>query len=337
MSFLYVKDQGATIGVDGGYFVVKYKDSGDDMIRKIPSETLEYIAVFGGVHLTTVAIQKCLQNGIVISFFSKSGVYFGRISSTTKTNILRQRKQFTLSGNTSFSLNLSKKLIKAKIKNQLVVLKRYMNNSIFRYEEIVKQMKDAEIKMDNCNSIPLIMGYEGNASRYYFSGLSKIIRSDFHFNGRSRLPPKDPFNSMISLGYTLLMHEIYSAIESKGLSPYAGFLHQDRERHPTLASDLMEEWRAVLIDSLTLSLIQGNEVDIDMFQSNKETGGVTLKDNSFNIFISKYEKKLRSDTKYLLYIDEKISYRRAIWQQVDLLTKAIEENDFDIYKPIHIR
>jgi CRISPR-associated protein Cas1 len=337
MSFLYVKDQGATINVDGGYFVVKYKNTGDDVIRKIPSETLEYIALFGNIQLTTEAIKKCLQKGIVVSFFSKIGVYFGRMSSMSKTNIIRQRKQFSLSGNTEFSLNLAKKLIKAKIRNQFVVLKRYVASGNPRFDEIFKQMQDAENKIDSCVDVSAIMGYEGNASRYYFQGISQLINPEFKFNGRSRQPPKDPFNSMISFGYTLLMHEIYSAIESKGLNPYAGFLHQDRERHPTLASDMLEEWRAVLVDSMVLSLIQGNEIEREMFEAIEETGGVMLGDTAFKIFISKYEKKLRSDTKYLLYVDERVSYRRAVWLQLDLLTKAIEEENYNLYKPIQIR
>lgn len=117
-------------------------------------------------------------------------------------------------------------------------------------QHIIEQMKLAAKNIDKCTSVSQIMGYEGIAARHYFMGLSKCILPEFGFCGRSRRPPKDEFNSMISLGYAMLMNEIYGAVEGKGLNVYAGFLHQDRERHPTVASDMMEEWRSVLIDSM---------------------------------------------------------------------------------------
>lgn len=131
-------------------------------------------------------------------------------------------------------------------------------------------MKILKDKISENLTLKEIMGYEGNAAREYFCGLSKIIKPEFSFKGRNRMPPKDPFNSLISLGYTLLLHEAYGEIENKGLSPYCGYLHSDHERHPTLASDLMEEWRAVIVDSVVLSLIQGNEISPDDFYTDKD-------------------------------------------------------------------
>ena len=150
------------------------------------------------------------------------------------------------------------------------------------------------------------------------------------------MPPKDPFNSMLSLGYTLLMHEIYGLIEGHGLNAYAGFLHQDREKHPTLASDLMEEWRAVIVDSVVLSLIQGHEISIDGFQDDHETGGILLMNDTFRIFVRKYEKKLRSEIRYLQSQGSQ-SYRALLNQQVLLFAKAIDEEDPEIYKAVRIR
>ena len=101
------------------------------------------------------------------------------------------------------------------------------------------------------------MGYEGAAARIYFSTLGKLIDSEFIFSGRNKRPPLDPFNSMISLGYSIILNEIYGKLEGKGLNPYFGILHKDREKHPTLASDMMEEWRAVLIDTLVMGMLNG--------------------------------------------------------------------------------
>ena len=181
------------------------------------------------------------------------------------------------------------------------------------------------------------MGYEGIASRYYFKILSSLVETDFKFEGRNRQPPKDPFNSMLSLGYTLLMYEIYGELENRGLNPYVGFLHQDRERHPTLASDMMEEWRPVLVDAVVLSLIQGHEIGIGAFYYDEETGACFLKEIGMKVFFRKLEEKLHSEMKYLNYLSQRTSFRRAIWHQVGLLVKAIETKETDEYIPLRIR
>lgn len=128
------------------------------------------------------------------------------------------------------------------------------------------------------------MGYEVNAAREYFKALSSLIKKEFYFHGRSKRPPKDPFNSKISLEYTILMYEIVGELENKGISPYIGFMHSDIERHPTLASDLLEEWRSVIVDAIVMSLIQGNEIGIELFWRDEETGAVIISNLGINIF-----------------------------------------------------
>ena len=333
MSYLYVNEQGARIGVDGGYITVQMKN---DLLRKIPSETLENISLFGNVSITTQAMQRCLKLEITLNFFSSNGRYYGHLTPTARCRITRQRKQFAITGEDNFVQAFAREILGAKIHNQKVVLKRYLTKQTPEILEAVKQIENAERKLCRCELLDEIKGYEGIAARYYFAALSEIIEPDFKFFGRNRMPPKDPFNSMLSLGYTLLMHEIYGLIEGHGLNAYAGFLHQDREKHPTLASDLMEEWRAVIVDSVVLSLIQGHEIPIDGFQDDHETGGILLMDDTFRIFVRKYEKKLRSEICYL-QSEGRQSYRALLNQQVLLFVKAIDEEDPEIYKAVRIR
>ena len=334
MSYLYVCDQGAVINSDQGYFVVKQKDG---MLKKVPKETLEAIAIFGNIQMTTQCTKECLERGIPVSYYALNGAYFGRLHSTRHVNIFRQKKQFANSENEEFCLGFAKNVLKAKIHNQRVVLKRYERSSSEDLQEECKNIKIAENKLQNSSSIEEIMGYEGNASRNYFKGVSKIVKEDFKFNGRNRQPPKDPFNSMISLGYSLLMQEIYGELESHGLHPYAGFIHKDKERHPTLVSDLVEEWRAVIVDSVVLSLIQGNEIKIENFDMDWNTGGVFIKKEGMKVFIQKFEKKLASEMGYLDYVNARTSFRRAIWLQIRELVKAIETEDYSLYHPMTIR
>ena len=337
MSYIYVNEQGSQISVSGGYCVITVLNGEKNLV---PIETIEGVSVFGNINITTPALQMFMKNNITVTLYSRKGSYFGRIMSNENVNIIRQRKQFRLSGNTEFSLNLSKSILRAKIHNQAVVLSRYCpetnDNEVIR--NLISQIKIIAKIIDRCVSIGQLMGYEGIAARYYFQGLSECVSPEFKFSGRSRRPPKDAFNSMLSLGYSLLLNEIYGAAEGKGLNVYAGFLHQDRERHPTLASDLMEEWRSVIVDSVVLSLVNGHEVHIDGFT--KSDAGVFLDNDTFKVFIKKYENKLNTLTRYLSYednSDSKISFRRALGLQTEMLAKAVDNEDSGWYKPIYIR
>lgn len=334
MSFVYVVENGALIGIDGGTIRVTKKE---DVITKVPKETVESIAIFGNAQMTTQCTQYCLKNGISVSYYSKYGTYFGRLMSTGHINIRRQKKQIALTADAEFSLCLSKRIIESKINNQVVLAKRYLRNLDFDENDALFQMENARKKVSLADSIEQIMGYEGIASRYYFQIFSDIIEDDFKFNGRNRQPPRDPFNSMISLGYTLLMNELYGEIESRGLNPYAGFLHQDKENHPTLASDMIEEWRAILVDSTVLSLIQGHELIVEHFYYDEETGACLLDKEGMKIFLRKFEKKLHSESGYIREVEGKMSFRKAIWHQVGFLVRSIESGDAQMYQPIKIR
>lgn len=333
MSYIYINEQGSHVEADGGRCVIVLPDG---MKRMIPIETIEYVSLFGNINISVPAMQMFMKNKIPVTLYSRSGSYFGRIMPNENCNIIRQRKQFKLSGETEFSLELSKRIIRAKVNNQRVVLKRYKPRAgSEEVDNIVEQIKIVSRKIKDCTSIEQLMGYEGTIAKYYFAGLSKCIYPDFKFNGRSRRPPKDEFNSMISLGYALIMNEIYGAIEGKGLNVYAGFLHQDRERHPTVASDLMEEWRSVIVDSMVMSLINGREVLKDGFI--RRDNGVFLKDETFKVFIKKYESKMRTDMSYLNHDSGRMSFRKALWIQASKLAKAIDEEDYTIYEPICIK
>ena len=334
MSLLYVIEDGAQIGIDGGVIKIIRKDKS---ITKVPKETVEAINIYGNSQLSTQCIQFCLKRGISVTFFSKTGSYFGRLVSTGHINVKRQKKQVFLSEEERFSIGLSKKIIDAKINNQIVLAKRYLRNSKLDEKEAIFQMQNAKYKLSVANSIEQIMGYEGIASKYYFQILSDIVDDEFKFHGRNRRPPKDPFNSMLSFGYMILLYELYGEIENRGLNPYVGFLHQDRENHPTLASDMMEEWRAIIVDAVVMSLTQGHEISSHDFYFDEETGGCILDKDGMKIFLNKLENKFHSETKYVQGIEGRMSFRRAIWHQIGFLVKAIENEDVDLYQPIKIR
>ena len=333
MSLLYVNENGAVIGVEGNRCVVQYKDG---LKRMIPIESLEGITILGKAQATTQCMEECMKRGISVAYFSKGGKYFGRLQSTGHIRPERQRKQCALY-DTDFSLELSKKIISSKLKNQSVVLRRYEKSKRKELKEEQKMLFICREKIQSCTTIAEVMGYEGQGAKYYFQGLSQCIEKDFKFNGRTKIPPLDEFNSLISLGYSILMNEVYAKIEMKGLNPYFGFLHRDAENHPTLASDMMEEWRAVIVDATAMSLINGHEIRKEDFVFDMEEPGCYLASSGLKIFLNKLEKKFQTEVKYLTYVDYPVSFRRAIFLQMEQLVKAVEKGDVAYYEPIQIR
>lgn len=333
MSLLYVNENNAYIGIEANRFFVRYSDG---MKKMIPVETLESITIVGHAQMTTQCVQECLKRGIPVSYYSKGGSYFGRLQSTGHVNAKRQRQQCALY-QSGFALQLSKKIIRAKLKNQQVVLRRYEKAKNISVEEQLKMIRICREKVAQCLYIPEIMGYEGQGAKAYFAGLSRLIDPEFAFSGRNKRPPRDEFNSMLSLGYSIILNELYGKIEAKGLNPYFGFLHRDNEKHPTLASDMMEEWRAVIVDATVMSMINGHEMHKEDFTIDAEEPGCFLTRSGIKKYLTKLEKKLQTDVKYLDYIDYAVSFRRGISLQMDLLVKAIENEDADIYRPLEIR
>lgn len=333
MSLLFVNENKATISIEGNRCCVKYADG---MKKIVPIETLESITIMGHAQMTTQCVQECLKRGIVVSYFSKGGSYFGRLQPTGHVNAERQRKQSALY-DTEFALDIAKNIVRAKLKNQIVVLRRYEKSGKTTVNEELKMMNICRGKIQYCKTISEVIGYEGQGAKAYFEGLSALIESDFRFQGRNKRPPRDEFNSMISLGYSILMNELYGKIEAKGLNPYFGFMHRDKEKHPTLASDMMEEWRAVIVDSTVMSMINGHEIHKEDFMIDVEEPGCFLTRNGIKVYLSKLEKKLQTEVRYLSYVDYAVSFRRGIALQLDMLVKAIESGDASIYKPIEIR
>ncbi len=229
------------------------------------------------------------------------------------------------------------KILCAKIKNQSVVLHRYEKSRGINLEEEQKMLTICKNKIMTCNRIEEMIGFEGQAAKYYFRGLAACIDKEFSFQGRSRRPPRDEFNSMISLGYSILMNEVYCKIEMKGLNPYFGFIHRDAEKHPTLASDMMEEWRAVIVDATAMSMINGHEIQKEHFNFSMDEPGCYLTRDGLKIYLNKLERKFQTEVRYLKYVDYAVSFRRGIFLQMEHLAKAIEEGDANLYEPITIR
>jgi CRISPR-associated protein Cas1 len=336
VSFIYIYERGAKVGVQNNCIVIE--NEREKLKRTLPIEGIEGVIIFGNASLSSNCVRQFMERNINLTWLSSQGKFFGRLESTRNVNIHRQRKQFYLGENKKFCLGLGKNIIMAKVKNQITILRRYQRN---RPDISVQSDIEAMLKilptMQRVKSMEELMGQEGIAARYYFKGLSKMVEPEFAFTGRNKQPPKDRFNSLLSFAYTLIMYDIYTAIVNRGMNPYASFIHNIRQGHPALCSDLMEEWRAVIADSLALNVTSRGIVKASDFQEPDLEGGIYLNHDSAKKYIGEYEKKVRRQAQYLPYVDYSVSFRRAIEMQCQRLAKAIEEGDPEIYQPVIIR
>ncbi|WP_019001907.1 CRISPR-associated endonuclease Cas1 [Succinimonas amylolytica] len=334
MAYLCISEQGAFLGISGNRFTVKSKG---EVIKSVPAEVVDVIEIFGNVQVSTQCLTKCLRSGIDVIYLSMNGSYQGRLISLSHANSIKQRKQLCYSNDRDFSLTISKNIIAAKISNQIAILRRYGRNRNTDLSAGFRNMRLAEKAVMKCSVISQILGHEGYAAKEYFKYLGGLTDPQFAFNGRTRRPPRDPFNSLISFGYTLLFNEIIGIIELKNLNPFWGFIHHDHLKHQSLASDLMEEWRAVIVDSLAMSCLNGHEIVMSNFRQNENNQGIYLNQEGIRLFLSKFENKMNTKSRYLDFIDYAISFRKAIEYQIERLIKAIDRNSPEYYIPVRIR
>lgn len=287
MSFVYVTEHGALIRLSGGKIII---EKSKKILAEVPKNTIDGLVLLSSVQITSQAIVEFLRIGIPVTWISLTQKFYGRLESMAHVNVSRQARQIKME-NSNFYLRMAQKIVEAKIHNQKVILRRY--NRLRNLDNVLKKIRAMETILKFIPKTILInriMGYEGVAAQNYFSALGEMVSKEFSFEKRSRRPPRDMFNSMLSFGYSLLMSEVHTAINNSGLHPYFGFMHAMKEHHPTLASDLMEEWRPILIDSMVMSLISHNEIKPSCFEIGNENG-IYLNSAGQKIFLNAYEKK----------------------------------------------
>lgn len=333
MSFVYITEVGAKLQKRGGVLQVG-RDL--ELLMELPIESVEGLVLVDGVQVSSSVMVELLRRGIPVTWLSTQGRFYGRLESTQHVDVFKQRRQI-LAYDEPFALEIARRMIVAKIHNQQTLVRRYkrnINGNTSELNAIVVKLGIMKDKAARAADRDQLMGYEGVAARDYFAALGAMVAEPFAFEGRSKRPPLDPFNSMLSLGYTLLMYELYTAICNQGLSPYFGVNHALKNHHPTLASDLMEEWRPIIIDSLAMSLASHHEVTLEHFYESEENGGVYMTREGRVIFLRAYEKKMRTQNKYLA---GEHSYRRSIILQTRAFTAALMAGEASAYDPIMLR
>jgi len=294
MRTLYIQTQGCTLRRQNERFIVS-KD--DEIIAEILIMNVEQIIIFGNCAVTTPAMTTCLQENIPITFLSSNGKYYGRLESTSNTNIVLQQLQFARQADEDFCLRISKGFVIGKLQNTKVFLQRRSRS--VESEAIQKAIDSISACLENAESavtLDQLRGYEGSASAQYFGVFDLLLKNPFGFEKRIRQPPTDPVNSLLSFGYTLLFYNIYSLLAAHGLNPYCGFSHSIQQGHPALASDVIEEFRSIVVDSLVVYLINSEILKTEDFTYPKEPGTPCLLSSSARKeFLKHFEQKMHTE------------------------------------------
>jgi CRISPR-associated protein Cas1 len=280
----------------------------------------------------------CAERNIGLCFLTPNGRFQARVTGKVKGNVLLRKKQYDVSENKQDSVPIAASFLMGKISNCRKVLDRAIRDHtmLVNVESLTGAsnfMKETIKALQSCNSIGDLMGFEGSAAKVYFGVFDQLIfqqREDFKFKERSRRPPLDNMNSLLSFLYTLLTNEVASALEAVGLDPYVGFLHQDRPGRPSLALDLMEELRPVFADRLALSLVNRKQVTGKGF-TQKESGGILMDDDMRKAVLVAWQEKKKDEIMHP-YLKEKIPFGLIPHVQAMLLARHLR-SDLDAYPP----
>jgi len=331
MGVLYLTQEGSVAKKHNGKIIIE-KDG--EKISQIPIEQIEGVVVFSGAHLTESVMTSLMKNGSPVTYLSSKGYYYGRLEPVQSVNVERQLAQAELLKDEKFCLNMAKEFTSSKLHNQKVILRWFLSKSSGTKTIDLDFYTRMERKIKSAENIEEVIGYEGVCAKEYFNNLSMLCNPIYKFKSRTRQPPKDPFNSMLSFGYTLLMYEIYTLLNIHGLNPYFGFMHKPRRGHPALASDLMEEWRPILVDSFVLHLANRNSFKPEDFETDHKTGGVYLGRNQARNFVKRFEDRVM---KSFNNGDHVINYRKQLMHQVEMIAKVVDTGNTDYYKSYRIR
>lgn len=263
----YVRTQGARVIREGRHLLVKKEK---DTLHTLFTYRLEQLVTFGSVEITHAALVSLMRHGVDVVFLSANGRYLGRLSSAEAKNIHLRRRQFRLLDDNNFCLKVAKSIVKGKLINLATLLNRIKRtkNDPFPGQK-AQEIQSLLPLLDRAEHIEAVRGYEGRGTAIYFEGFPSGFVNEWGFTRRVRRPPTDPVNSVLSLLYTFLMNRVYAAVRIAALDPYVGCLHAVDYGRYSLVLDLMEEFRPIIADTLTLSLFNLKILKKDDFYTEK--------------------------------------------------------------------
>lgn len=335
LNTLYISSPDAYLTLDGETILVKRDD---DVSTRLPLHNLENIVCFGYRGVSPALMNACVDKNIGLCFLSPNGYFLARVNGKVRGNVLLRKTQYQISENEKKSTKIAVSFLLGKVSNCRKVLDRAVRDHslLVDVEKLSKTslaLKDCLHSIQESETTSELMGFEGSAAKLYFGVFDHLIlrqKNAFQFTERSRRPPLDNTNALLSFLYTLLTQEMISALETVGLDPYVGFLHQDRPGRPSLALDLMEELRPVFADRLALSMINRRQITEQGFIQ-KESGGILMEDETRKKVLSIWQERKQEMITHP-YLGEKIMFGLVPYVQALLLARHLR-GDLDAYPP----
>lgn len=330
LNTLYITTPESYLSKDGQNVVVSVSQQ---EVFRIPIINIEGIVTFGYMGASPGLMKLCTDNHVSLTFLSPNGRFVSRIQGQTRGNVLLRKTQYVKADDDSWTLHIAQVMIGGKIQNARNILCRYIRDYGHNeeVEAVIQALEVSKREVFRSTDKTMLIGTEGMAANRYFSVLPHLMtqqRASFPFAGRNRRPPKDAFNAMLSLAYTLITNDITAALETVGLDPYVGFLHTLRPGRASLALDMVEELRAYMGDRFVLSLINRRQITPQDFIYQGEKG-VILTDGGRRTFLTAWQSRKR-ETIIHPFLGEKISVGLIPHAQAMLLARYIR-NDIDDY------
>lgn len=335
LNTLYVTTQGAYLARDGEAIAVRVER---ETRLHVPVHTLSGLICFGQVSVSPGAMELCSQHGVAVSFLTERGRFQARVQGPVSGNVLLRREQYRRADDGDGAAVIARSVVAGKVTNCRTVLLRAVRDhpgaaGRQAVEEAAAEMARSLNRLESELPLDTVRGIEGDAANCYFAVFDHLLvaqKDAFSFSTRTRRPPMDSINALLSFVYTLLVHDIAGALESVGLDPAVGFLHRDRPGRPSLALDLMEEFRPVLADRLVLSLVNRSQVRPTGFVRS-ETGAVSMDDDTRKEVVVAWQKRKQEEIQHP-FLGEKISFGLVPFVQALLLARHLR-GDIDLYPP----
>jgi CRISPR-associated protein Cas1 len=349
MATLYLTKQHSLVKKDGDTLVVHMpadEAAGTPKSKqRIPLMKIDQVVVQGDATITSPALRALLEQGIDVCFLTYHGRFVGRLTPAFSKNSLIRIEQHRGHNDPVRRLKLAAGFVSGKLSNMRTLLLRYNRklnepaitdaaDSIQGVWDKVQAFQNGSLdEVEAEEGMGTLLGLEGAGTAFYFGVFGQLVQGDVQFNGRSKRPPTDPVNALLSYGYTLLMHQVSSAISVVGFEPYVGFLHSSGYGKPALALDLMEEFRPLIADSVALTLINNGMLKAKDF--NEELGAYRLTEGGRRTFLTKFEERMQTTIQHPVF-DYKATYKKCLELQVRLLAKYLT-GEIPEYVPFLVR
>ncbi|MGP8247892.1 MAG: type I-C CRISPR-associated endonuclease Cas1c [Bryobacteraceae bacterium] len=333
LNTLYVTTQGAYLARDGEAVDVRVEH---ETKLRVPIHTLSGIVCFGNVSCSPFLMGLCGENGVALAFLTEHGRFLARVEGPVSGNVLLRREQFRWADREERAASVARAVVTGKIANCRTVLQRALRDypegaGAGDLERAARRLGKLIETVTATTGLEEIRGHEGDAARVYFGVFDRLItasKEEFFFRGRSRRPPLDNMNALLSFLYTLLVHDAVAALEGVGLDPAVGYLHLDRPGRPGLGLDLIEELRPVVADWLALSLVNRRQVQASGFRKT-ESGGVVMDDATRKEVLVAYQKRKQEEILHP-FLQERVAFGLTPHVQALLLARYIR-GDLDGY------